>query len=65
MTMMTKMIMKLNMIMIMIILTMMMTKLMSFRPLVVLCDSAGPGAAFMSISFVSLLSGEQVGTVDI
>lgn len=31
-----------------------------FRPLVALCDSAGPGAAFMSISFVSLLTGEQV-----
>jgi hypothetical protein len=35
------------------------------RPLVVLCDSAGPGAAFMSVSFVSLLSGEQVGIVEI
>ena len=31
----------------------------------VLCDSAGPGAAFMSVSFVSLLSGEQVARVDI
>jgi len=30
------------------------------RPLVAVCDSAGPGAAFMSISFVSMLSGEQV-----
>ena len=33
--------------------------------LVVLCESAGPGAAFMSVSFVSLLSGEQVERVDI
>merc|ERR1719222_738385 len=33
------------------------------RPLVVLCDSAGPGAAFMSVSFVSLLTGEQVNNI--
>ena len=35
------------------------------RPLVALCDSAGPGTAFMSVSFVSLLSGEQVSKVAI
>ena len=52
-----------NMMIMTIIMTMMM--MLSFRPLVVLCDSAGPGAAFMSVSFVSLLSGEQVGTLDI
>merc|ERR1719319_1148994 len=33
------------------------------RPLVAVCDSAGPGAAFMSISFVSMLSGEQVNNI--
>jgi len=33
------------------------------RPLVALCDSAGPGTAFMSVSFVSLLSGEQVNHI--
>jgi len=33
------------------------------RPLVALCDSSGPGTAFMSVSFVSLLSGEQVNNI--
>ena len=30
------------------------------RPLIALADSAGPGAAFSSASFISLRSGEQV-----
>ena len=30
------------------------------RPLIVLADSTGPGAAFTSASFISLRSGEQV-----
>ena len=30
------------------------------RPLVALCDSSGSGTAFMSVNFISLLSGEQV-----
>jgi len=33
------------------------------RPLVALCDSSGPGTAFMAVSFVSLLSGEQVNNI--
>jgi len=33
------------------------------RPLVALCDSSGPGTAFMSVSFVSLLSGDQVNNI--
>jgi len=33
------------------------------RPLVALCDSAGPGPAFMSASFVSLKTGEQVNNI--
>ncbi|XP_063231006.1 breast carcinoma-amplified sequence 3 homolog isoform X2 [Bacillus rossius redtenbacheri] len=33
------------------------------RPLVALCDSAGPGPQFCSVSFVSLRSGEQVRCV--
>ncbi len=32
----------------------------SSRPLVALCDSSGPGTAFMSVSFISLSTGEQV-----
>lgn len=33
------------------------------RPLVALSDSSGPGAPFMSVSFVSLSTGEQVNNI--
>ena len=33
------------------------------RPLVAVCDSAGPGPAFCSVAFESLLTGEQVHSI--
>ena len=33
------------------------------RPLAAICDSSGPGPAFMSVTFVSLATGEQVSSI--
>jgi len=33
------------------------------RPLVAICDSSGTGTAFMSVSFISLATAEQVSTI--
>lgn len=33
------------------------------RPLVAICDTSGPGPAFMSVSFISLATGEQVSSI--
>lgn len=33
------------------------------RPLIALCDTAGPGPQFCSVSFISLKTGEQVSLV--
>jgi hypothetical protein len=33
------------------------------RPMVAICDSAGPGPQFCSVSFISLKTGEQVKSI--
>ena len=33
------------------------------RPILAICDAAGPGPQFCSVAFISLKTGEQVGLV--